>query len=170
MTLITFQDGKPVLRDGKVGTEQECCCGGGECDCTLCTGGSVDYELDGVTLNVPVTVENDWSPYTTLCNEGTPPNNRGVTAYAFCQEDKTVSLVVSHSWASPGYCGRVKTFTYQFDTCDSSGCPSGDATLMSTTDTGEVDDIFGSCADPAVNRSCLDGLVAPSAVTFNPLP
>jgi hypothetical protein len=27
MTLITFQDGKPVLRDGKVGTEQECCCG-----------------------------------------------------------------------------------------------------------------------------------------------
>jgi len=27
MTLITFQDGKPVLRDGKVGTEQACCCG-----------------------------------------------------------------------------------------------------------------------------------------------
>jgi hypothetical protein len=26
MTLITFQDGKPVLRDGKVGTEQACCC------------------------------------------------------------------------------------------------------------------------------------------------
>lgn len=27
MTLITFQDGKPVLRDGKVGTETACCCG-----------------------------------------------------------------------------------------------------------------------------------------------
>jgi hypothetical protein len=26
MTLITLQDGKIVLRDGKVGTEQECCC------------------------------------------------------------------------------------------------------------------------------------------------
>jgi len=26
MMLITFQDGKPVMRDGKVGTEQECCC------------------------------------------------------------------------------------------------------------------------------------------------
>ena len=26
MTLITFQDGQPVMRDGKVGTEQECCC------------------------------------------------------------------------------------------------------------------------------------------------
>lgn len=29
MTLITFQDGKPVMRDGKIGTEQDCCCGGG---------------------------------------------------------------------------------------------------------------------------------------------
>ena len=27
MTLITFSDGKPVLRDGQVGTEQACCCG-----------------------------------------------------------------------------------------------------------------------------------------------
>jgi hypothetical protein len=26
MTLITFQDGQPVMRDGKIGTEQECCC------------------------------------------------------------------------------------------------------------------------------------------------
>jgi len=32
MTLITFQDGKPVMRDGKVGTGQGCCCGGcGRC-------------------------------------------------------------------------------------------------------------------------------------------
>ena len=33
MTLITFQDGKPVLRDGKVGTEQGCCCGGSPACC-----------------------------------------------------------------------------------------------------------------------------------------
>jgi hypothetical protein len=31
MTLITFQDGKPVMRDGKVGTEQACCCGCSTC-------------------------------------------------------------------------------------------------------------------------------------------
>jgi hypothetical protein len=37
MTLITFQDGKPVLRDGKVGTEQECCC----CDPNCLTLSSV---------------------------------------------------------------------------------------------------------------------------------
>lgn len=33
MTLITFQDGKAVMRDGKVGTEQECCCT--PCDASL---------------------------------------------------------------------------------------------------------------------------------------
>ena len=32
MTLITFQDGKPLFRDGKVGTEQACCCG---CACQM---------------------------------------------------------------------------------------------------------------------------------------
>jgi hypothetical protein len=31
MTLITLQDGKIVLRDGKVGTEQECCCEQEDC-------------------------------------------------------------------------------------------------------------------------------------------
>jgi len=33
MTQITFQDGKPVLRDGKVGTGQGCCC---KQDCSRC--------------------------------------------------------------------------------------------------------------------------------------
>jgi hypothetical protein len=32
VTLITFQDGKAIFRDGKVGTEQECCC---TVDCCL---------------------------------------------------------------------------------------------------------------------------------------
>jgi hypothetical protein len=31
MTLITFDDGKVVFRDGAVGTEQACCCGGEPC-------------------------------------------------------------------------------------------------------------------------------------------
>jgi hypothetical protein len=34
MTKITFQGGKVVMRDGKVGTEQGCCCG---CDCNCFT-------------------------------------------------------------------------------------------------------------------------------------
>ena len=37
MTLITFQDGKVVFRDGKVGTEQGCCCNrcGDDCQQTV---------------------------------------------------------------------------------------------------------------------------------------
>lgn len=33
MTLITFQDGKPVMRDGLVGTGGDCCCGSNGCCC-----------------------------------------------------------------------------------------------------------------------------------------
>ena len=44
MTLITLQDGKIVLRDGKVGTEQACCCEG-------CPPGSVCLANVTYTLN-----------------------------------------------------------------------------------------------------------------------
>jgi hypothetical protein len=36
MTLITLQDGKPILKDGKIGTEQACCCGEEEGNCQDC--------------------------------------------------------------------------------------------------------------------------------------
>ena len=39
MTLITFQDGSPILKDGKIGIEQACCCGGNEGVCN-CFGGA----------------------------------------------------------------------------------------------------------------------------------
>jgi hypothetical protein len=46
MTLITFQDGKPLLnKDGKIGTEQACCCGGG-CPPTECGGFILCNTLD----------------------------------------------------------------------------------------------------------------------------
>lgn len=57
MTLITFQDGKVVLRDGKVGTEQECCCQG--CNCpTVCPGISFNAEatIGGMTVAVSTPV------------------------------------------------------------------------------------------------------------------
>lgn len=37
MTLITFHNGQPVLRDGKIGAEQGCCCGGSTGRCCACT-------------------------------------------------------------------------------------------------------------------------------------
>jgi hypothetical protein len=45
VTRITLQDGKIVLRDGKVGTEEACCCGA--CECVECDK----------LYNVSVTVE-----------------------------------------------------------------------------------------------------------------
>ena len=44
MTLITLQDGRIVLRDGKVGTEQACCCGGCPPGYVCC--GIAEYLLD----------------------------------------------------------------------------------------------------------------------------
>ena len=43
MTLITVQDGKIVMRDGQVGTEQACCC--------CCTAGDTQY-APGATVSV----------------------------------------------------------------------------------------------------------------------
>jgi len=48
MTLITLQDGKVVLREGKVGTEQACCCG--ECPASQGAGASVQLPLDAENL------------------------------------------------------------------------------------------------------------------------
>jgi hypothetical protein len=44
MTLITLQDGKLVLRDGKVGTGQACCCG---CACAFREGSVIVVAVDG---------------------------------------------------------------------------------------------------------------------------
>jgi hypothetical protein len=55
MTLITFQDGSPILKDGKIGTEQACCC---ETPCDL-------SQLNQTTQpNVSITTNCD-------CNDGT---------------------------------------------------------------------------------------------------
>jgi hypothetical protein len=67
MTTITFQDGKVVLRDGKVGTEQACCCQGGQC-CGGYTNCQVTYTVTlstGQVINgtgyLPVTENQDVS-------------------------------------------------------------------------------------------------------------
>ncbi len=47
MTRITFQDGKVVLRDGQVGTEEACCCGGVCCGPDCGVSFPVDFLPDG---------------------------------------------------------------------------------------------------------------------------
>jgi hypothetical protein len=54
MTLITLQDGKVVLRDGKVGTEQACCCEP-PCECSRYSGSRLvhpDCEIDYISFDV----------------------------------------------------------------------------------------------------------------------
>lgn len=53
MTQITVQDGKIVLRDGKVGTGAGCCCGG-DCECDLIAlHGSSKSIMATVTVTLP---------------------------------------------------------------------------------------------------------------------
>jgi len=62
MTLITFQDGQVVFRDGAVGTEQSCCCdGGGE-------GPEPEPETEGVCTIVPDDCNSDIEH----CSPGVP--------------------------------------------------------------------------------------------------
>lgn len=161
MTLVTFQDGRVVMRDGKVGTEQACCCG--QCDCTNCDV-SVIVEIESETIDVGI--DNVWSAFVQLCFEA--GNSRSTRAKAYCENGK-VHASVEVGWVYPGYCARVVTYNYIFDNCGPDGCPTGEAVLASTSDTGEIDDFFGNCADQAVNRSCLV-FTPPTSVTVNPLP
>ena len=65
MTLITFEDGKAVFRDGKVGTEQACCCQG--CCC-------VDGEpVPGITSRE----ECEECTGTFICRETQQPDENG---------------------------------------------------------------------------------------------
>jgi hypothetical protein len=63
MTLITFENGSPVFRDGKVGTAQGCCCGGGICcQCFV----RVQYSTTNPEANAKpfagIAPENGWTP------------------------------------------------------------------------------------------------------------
>ena len=169
MTQITVQDGKVVVRDGKVGTGEGCCCGGGECDCEAC---AVTVTVEVETETIEVTTNDVWSDSVQLCldlgGQNTSSNGRQARAKSYC-ENGNVKVVVELTWQAAGYCARGLFYSYSFDTCGADGCPTGEATLVSTTDTGELDDIFGTCADPFVNRSC-STITAPSSITANPLP
>lgn len=59
MTLITFSDGKPVMRDGKVGTQQECCCSP-PCQCSVYSSNFFEpvvdpaCQIDYITFDVEI--------------------------------------------------------------------------------------------------------------------
>ena len=56
MTLITVQDGKVVMRDGQVGTEQGCCCSTGcseSCPKTFTVNWSYKTDFGTITTTTP---------------------------------------------------------------------------------------------------------------------
>jgi hypothetical protein len=93
MTLITFQDGQVVLRDGAVGTEQACCCGqGGECCCSGSTAITRD-EFGNVILDddVCLLIEEQPCDGETIEKPVAPQTCTGATAVIeWC--DLTVTL------------------------------------------------------------------------------
>lgn len=65
MTLITFQDGKPVMKeDGTIGTEQACCCVEESCIFGACCG--PDTFLNGPAFEGERLVCRDISAFTLL--------------------------------------------------------------------------------------------------------
>jgi hypothetical protein len=51
MSSITIENGKIVLRDGKVGTEQACCCGGSRCSSTNPVADEIEPFYDPSTVS-----------------------------------------------------------------------------------------------------------------------
>ncbi len=111
MTLITFQDGKPVLRDGKVGTEQACCCSKCECGPINCT---VTFSVDGVEYTWNVTGPGNETFYVLpdgyLCFETVEGSGRltEIQGCAICENGKYKIAVgvVMQSLFTSGDCYR----------------------------------------------------------------
>lgn len=108
MTLITFQDGKPVLRDGKVGTEQACCCG--ECGCALREGHSIVVAVDGQDVTA------DWPGCASgICYgpDGVILGSSGATFYAdpdYCES----TLICSREVSIAGGCYNASEWDNDF--------------------------------------------------------
>lgn len=89
MTSITFQDGKVVMRDGKVGTEQGCCCG---CSCPECNDG-VSIELnDGPSSSSGCdgclfTCVNSPTYHAQQATDDADNTHGGMTASMYCEPD-----------------------------------------------------------------------------------
>lgn len=146
MTLITFSAGNVVMRDGKVGTEQACCCQGCVCP-DLCQGITFDAEasIGGMTVSVSTAVpgagsqrfnKNDGSEdyieinATVACGELGPDGE--------CGWEFNVGVCYQSG-------GVINGETHQaFQAKDADGCPNAGAVSLqclgfcSATVTGEI--------------------------------
>ena len=124
MTSITFQDGKVVMRDGKVGTEQGCCCGCCGCSCPDCNGGvTIELTYGGETFASTCTdgvysAGFSCAGMPAYCD--TDNSHGGMSVDMYCEPDAgsphgiiwRVSVVNSYAAFDPGLSGLYCTKTY----------------------------------------------------------
>lgn len=98
MTLITFQDGVAVMRDGKVGTEQACCCEDGCAPCPDLESLCISITLTDYNGNVYTANEADVSWF---AGTGTVYFNGFDYAVTIaCDLEAVGGISVSAGWAS----------------------------------------------------------------------
>jgi hypothetical protein len=119
MTLITLQDAAVVMRDGKVGTEQACCCGK-PCTCRCLPGANingvflspdcklqkiiVDFDCSQLgpctgnfTVEVTENDQDDFFPFSKRVQVDTPGGSITLSADLFCADDCIVLLIEVYS-------------------------------------------------------------------------
>jgi hypothetical protein len=189
---IRLINGQWLIVDGKVGTEEACCCGD-DCECLNVVfdtcGGSIDIEIESETWSPSLEwflsqgVYRTFRRSLTLCfeeeeEEDPPPPVFEVPWYSArfagveleCKPGEKLKVILDYGWATDEFdgsdqCYVRKTFEYVFEECDADGCPLGEATLVSTS----VDEEDALCGDPKAMFDCQNALDAPQ-VTYNRLP
>ena len=124
MTLITFSDGKVVMKGDAVGTEQACCCEQQECDCSTFVSESSTASEENI-INQPCCqavcfeyrtyrhIQEEWSDTVTVCVP------IGCNNYVF-YHSTTPTVEGVHPSAACSQPGRVDTtFDFYPDTEDS---------------------------------------------------
>jgi hypothetical protein len=115
MTLITFQDGGPILTDGKIGTEQACCCD--DCACPDFSGYCSLVEWTNLGGNCTGSNEFEGDDPST----GTTAGCQSVVLEISCN-DTTKIVTLKLTWFGVPDCGdfscTIAQFTKTIDICN----------------------------------------------------
>lgn len=193
MTLVTFQDGKVVLKGGKAGTENGCCCGG----CCVKDDGTIAYGVTRAQCEDCTECPDVLVPITLSACRGAGAAAHALTTGAGCPGPIT-SAVVDSGGSGYAILGRTEpelaitgtgtgaTFTPSFTKADA-GCGNvtyavasvsasggtgytGGETLTVAADTGstivEAATLVLQTAEPTVTASVAGGTGAVLAVTL----
>lgn len=124
MTKITLQDGRVVLRDGKIGTEQACCCGE-ECVCPADCVDGLQISLG----NEPTCAGGFYSDFLD-CTGG------GISASMYCSDGEWLVFVSVCCFENDGLCFASYEAVLE---CESDNLPPAGAVGLNETGFFEQD-------------------------------